>query len=199
MNLSSDSGGLGSGCNSQMTTGFLPVVTTGSRVASFDIQGCKLGTVIVTAVLKLGTDVLYRALESVNIFGTPDTPVITRYSTGDGTVTLQLDLGNEVTDVYILLRESGVIGTARVLPFGGFGINQPTLRTATITGLFNGVEYVLAARSENSHGSTSRADLTVRLPLAVPTSLEVTPMPLHKAQLSWDSGSNPLPLAMRCR
>ena len=134
----------------------------------------------------------------------PDTPTGLNSTTGDGTITLTWDRADNATG-YEVQQWYGVGPNPRfrALPFydattGSFftvnGSISPIDISGTIVtvgGLTNGANYVHRIRATNISGVSGWAQKDTDLPLAPPTSFDVTPMPLRKAELSWGAVSGP--------
>ena len=180
-------------CTNREETGTLPPNQTGARSQSFDIYGCKLGEVEITAKLSLGTTTLTKTTGSATVAGLPDKPEITSVSTADGTISLQIELGHGV-DSYVI--QQGMPPTA--LPPDSYtktptntGNTGATSSVAAISGLTNGVEYTYSVVSTNTHGSTTGDDhvvtlTAVELPIpTAPTGLQAVSTAPDSINLSW--------------
>ena len=178
-------------CSTTMTNGELPAGLTGARALipvppeprakSFQIYGCKLGEVEITATLVLGTDELNQVTVTATVTGLPDKPEITAISTADGTITLQIELGHGV-DSYVIQEgtpptELPSVSYTKTPP--STGDTGPTTSTAIISGLTNGVEYTYTVVSTSTHDSTTSSTTSdghvVALPTVIlPTTITIT-------------------------
>ena len=116
---------------------------------------------------------------------------------GDRRAALDLDVGPTVDEVEVQ-QYDGTAGFKRfrTLPFGDFKVNvsidsSKEEATATVTGLLHGVEYRYRVRSKNAHGTSPwSSHHVVTMQAVAPTELDLTPLPLRKAMVSWDTSRN---------
>ena len=185
VSVNNDNAAFGSTCPQPDATNAFPA-TGASRTASFLVLGCERGPTTVTAEIRQESNTLATATKSITVVGPPDKPVITRHTTGNGTITLTYELGSDVNS-FVVQQYQGT--TARPLSFNGYSADiTPT--SAIITGLANGVEYRYRIRSTNDYGTVDSDHYVVPLQALPPATLDLVPLPLRKARLSWDTSQN---------
>ena len=127
----------------------------------------------------------------------PATPSNLSRTVGDGEVTLSWDRVQHATGYEVQQWDpTSTPPGFRTLPFDTYTINiDPgvTLIKATIGGLTNGITYTHQVRSTNPSGHSGWSSLINSEPQAkldAPTDLNITPLGLRKALLTWEAGSN---------
>ena len=126
---------------------------------SFDIYGCEIGPVLsLTFSLHTNRQLDSIAIPPFTVVGAPEKPTLTTIATGDGTITLGINLGPSVNSFEVKQYQGR---TPTTLPFNNFtlsrtrlstGATGPTVANATISGLLNGVAYRYQVVSENDQG-----------------------------------------------
>ena len=163
----------------------------GTHTASLgDLYACSAGSARVTATITAGTTSVTSYQDVTVTAALPAIPTDLTGIAGDGEITLDWD-DIPGADGYVVQQLRAVGGSGfEDLPFGPYTISFSG-SSATIEGLTNARSYSHRVRSRNSAGeSASSSHIVTTLPLAAPTGLDVTPMPLREARLTWTESSN---------